>query len=309
MRTELLRGYWNEIEKMTAASTMPEPDLQLICKKCPLFWECLGKGVENHIFELPRLSEKRFAGLKELSVYCIEDIPDNFELTECQTMVRNCVHNQSPWVREELKWELDQIKWPAFYLDFETTMTAIPLYPNIAPYTQLVTQYSIHKCSKPGVTQAHKYYLCDHGRDDRRKLAEELIKDLEKKGSIITYSSFEKTTVNNLAIIYPDLADKLVSLVDRMVDLEAIINKNFYHHEFHGRTSIKVTLPVLVPEMSYDEFEIAEGDSASAAFACLAMGKYKSETEVKQIRADLLKYCAQDTLAMVKLHERLHAWE
>jgi predicted RecB family nuclease len=308
-RTELLGGYWDQIEKVTAAPTMPEPDLQLICKKCPLFYECLGKGIENHVLELPRLSEKRFSGLKEIGVYCVEDIPDDFELTDHQAMVRNCVLNDSPWVSEELKNELDLIKWPAFYLDFETTMTAIPLYTDVAPYTQLVTQYSIHKCTKPGVVQTHKSYLCDHSRDDRRRLAEQLITDLEKTGSIITYSSFEKTTVNNLVRIYPDLTDKLGALVDRVVDLEAIIRKNFYHPEFHGSTSVKVTLPVLVPGMSYDDFEIAEGDSASAAFAYLAMGKYKSKKEVEEVRANLLEYCAQDTLAMVKLHERLHAWE
>lgn len=307
-RTELLRGYWDQIAKVTAAPTMPESDLQLICKKCPLFYECLGKEIENHVLELPRLSEKRFGGLKELGVFCIKDIPDDFELTEHQAMVRNCVINQSPWVSEELKNELDLIEWPAFYLDFETTMTAIPLYPDVAPYTQLVTQYSIHKCAKPGAVQTHKHYLCDHSRDDRRRLAEELIKDLEKTGSIITYSNFERTTLNNLAKIYPDLTDKLVASVDRMVDLEAIIRKNFYHHDFHGSTSVKVTLPVLVPGMSYDDFEIADGDSASAAFAYLAMGRYKNKTEVEQARADLLEYCAQDTLAMVKLHERLHAW-
>jgi hypothetical protein len=115
--------------------------------------------------------------------------------------------------------------------------------------------------------------------------------------------------VNNLVKIYPDLTDKLGALVDRMVDLEAIIRKNFYHHDFHGSISVKVTLPVLVPGMSYDDFEIADGDSASAAFAYLAMGRYKNKIEVEQVRADLLEYCAQDTLAMVKLHERLHAWE
>lgn len=307
-RMELLREYWDPIKKATEASTMPEPDLQLICKKCPLFQDCLGKGIENHIFELPRLSEKRFSGLKELGIVCINDIPDDFELTGNQAMIRNCVIDRSPWVNEGLKNELDSIEWPTFYLDFETTMTAIPLYPDLAPYTQLVTQYSIHKCAQLGTVQSEKAYLSDHNRDDRRNLAENLIKDLEKTGSIITYSSFEKTTVNNLAGIFPDLSHKLGLLVDRMVDLEAIIRKNFYHYEFHGSTSVKVTLPALVPEMSYDDFEIADGDSASAAFAFLAMGKYKKKAEVEQIRTNLLKYCAQDTMAMVKLHERLSGW-
>ena len=68
--------------------------------------------------------------------------------------------------------------------------------------------------------------------------------------------------------------------------------------------SIKVTLPVLVPEMSYDSLEIADGDSAMAAFAYLALGKYEG-TEAETMRRHLLDYCKQDTLAMVELHQKL----
>lgn len=93
-----------------------------------------------------------------------------------------------------------------------------------------------------------------------------------------------------------------------MVDLEAIIRKNFCHPDFHGSTSVKVTLPVLVPEMSYHDLEIGDGDSASAAFAYLALGRYTDEEE-KEVKKNLLTYCAQDTMAMVKLHQRLHIWK
>jgi len=51
--------------------------------------------------------------------------------------------------------------------------------------------------------------------------------------------------------------------------------------------------------------EISEGDSASAAFAYLAMGTYWKPDEVDTVKQNLLKYCKQDTLAMVKLHEKL----
>ena len=90
-----------------------------------------------------------------------------------------------------------------------------------------------------------------------------------------------------------------------MTDLGAIIGKNYYHPDFHGSTSIKVTLPVLVPDMSYDQLEIADGDSAMAAFAYLALGKYKETKEIESVKRNLLDYCKQDTLAMVKLHQRL----
>ena len=93
-------------------------------------------------------------------------------------------------------------------------------------------------------------------------------------------------------------------MIDRIVDLEAIIRKHFYHPDFHGSTSIKKTLPVLVPDMSYDGLEIANGDTAMSAFALMAQGHYDDE-KMETIRRNLLDYCRQDTLAMVKLHERL----
>jgi len=300
---------WNDVLKQTGAKTMPKPELRLACKKCPLFVECLGKGIKNHILEIPRLSQKKFNNLKQLGVNCIDDIPATFELTDNQAMVRACVVKKQPWVSSQLKEALDAIIWPAFYLDFETTMTAIPLYPEMAPYTQIPTQYSIHKCSGVGQVVEHKEFLCDPSKDSRRELAENLIKDLERKGSILTYSTFEKTTINNLAQLYPDLSDKLEPLTERLVDLMAIIRQNFYHPDFHGSASIKVTLPVIVADMSYDDLEIADGDSASAAFAYLALGRYNSKTEIEAVKRNLLEYCARDTMAMVKLHERLHAWE
>ena len=59
-----------------------------------------------------------------------------------------------------------------------------------------------------------------------------------------------------------------------------------------------------MPDISYDVLEIAEGDTAMAVFAFLALGKYEVG-EVETIKRTLLDYCAQDTLAMVKLHKCL----
>ena len=92
-----------------------------------------------------------------------------------------------------------------------------------------------------------------------------------------------------------------------MVDLEAIIKRNFYHPGFHGSTSIKRTLPVLVPEMSYEGLEIADGDSAMAAFAFIAWGRY-ADKELEHVKRNLFEYCKQDTLAMVKLQEKLYEY-
>jgi uncharacterized protein YprB with RNaseH-like and TPR domain len=63
-------------------------------------------------------------------------------------------------------------------------------------------------------------------------------------------------------------------------------------------------LPVLVKNMNYDSLDIAEGGSASAHFAYMAMNMYSKEKE-EEIKKELLQYCCQDTLALVKIHQFL----
>lgn len=302
-RVEELKPIWQVIEEVTRAPEKPSPQLTYDCRQCELFGECVGKDIENHIFNLPRLNEARFDALAAVGVDRIEDIPKEFSLTEYQARAADCVRRNETFISEGLRDELEAIKWPAYYLDFETVMTAIPLYPDIAPYTQIPTQYSIHRCPEAGLIGGHFEYLADDpARDCREELARKLVNDLGEEGSIVAYSNFEKGIINGLARLLPDLADRLLALTGRIVDLEAIVRRNYYHQGFCGSTSIKRVQPVLIPELSYKDLDIAEGDSASAAFAYMALGK---DPNPAATRRNLLKYCELDTLAMVKLHERL----
>jgi hypothetical protein len=52
--------------------------------------------------------------------------------------------------------------------------------------------------------------------------------------------------------------------------------------------------------MTYKDMPIGNGGEAMVAFDKLYNGGMSSEEE-KKVREDLLKYCEQDTLAMVKL--------
>ncbi len=303
-KVEEFKPSWEQVEKITRAPEKPEPVLIYECRGCDLFKDCLGKDTRNHIFEIPRLNQSRFSELTASGIFRIEDIPADFSLTENQARARDCVVSGQAFVGENLRIALESITFPAYYLDFETVMTVIPLYPDIAPYTQIPTQYSIHVCPDTNSVPEHREYLADPTRDCRRQLAEKLIRDIGKEGSIVAYSAFEKAVINSLVRWFPDLSKELNSLSERIVDLEAITRKNFYHPDFHGSTSIKRTLPVLVPEMSYNGMEISDGDSAMAAFACLALGKYEAG-EAELIKRQLLKYCEQDTMAMVELHRKL----
>ena len=297
---------WGQIDALTSSDEKPTPSIIYKCKDCDNFNECLGRKHKNHLFDIPRLGESKFNNLIRLGVTCVEEIPDDFSLSTKQNLVKGCIKNDEQYIDKNLKKDLEKIKWPAFYLDFETYQTALPLLPETSPYEQIPTQYSIHKCSKPGDIVKHFEYLSEHNRDCRKDLAKKLISNLGEDGSIIVYSSFEKRIINYLRNLYSDLSKDLESILDRLIDLESIIRNNYYHPKFHGKTSVKVTCPVLIPDFSYEGLDISDGLSASAIFAYMALGKY-NEKEMEQYNKNLLKYCKQDSLAMVKLHEKLNS--
>lgn len=303
-RVALFKPYWDKVKEATRAPSKPEPWLRFACKKCEFFTQCMGAGIKNHIFEIPRLSEKKYDELAKRGIVSVKDIPDSFELTEIQSRVRECVKKNQPAIRPELTKFLGDLSWPVYYLDFETVSTAVPLYADIAPYEAVPVQYSVHKCPGPGRDVEHYEFLSDPSRDCRKELAENLISTLGEAGSIVVYGSIEKTMLSNLANACPAFSGVITSLIGRTVNLERIFSTGFSHPDFHGSTSMKNVLPALVPEISYDALEIKEGNSAMAAFAYLALGTYKGE-KADEVKKNLKAYCAQDTLALYKVHQRL----
>ena len=71
---------------------------------------------------------------------------------------------------------------------------------------------------------------------------------------------------------------------------------------FRGSYSLNSVLPALVPDMSYDGMEVAEGNDAGLAWEKMLHAEAGSE-ERRRLRDALLAYCKQDTLAMVRLLE------
>jgi hypothetical protein len=294
----------DEIFKVIESEKMPEPYLKKNCRNCLVFDSCMGKGVKNHIFDLPSLSITSTEELIALGADTIHKIPPDFELTEAQKIVKNCVLKDITYISENLKAELNSMKQPFYYLDFESVTTAVPLYKYTAPYTQLLTQFSIDKTDFAGNILDHYEYIADQTKDCRREITEKFIEYLGLEGSIITYANFERTAIFKLMDIFPDLSEKLSRIIERVVNLELVIRKNYYNINFHGRSSIKRILPVLVPEMNYSYLEIKDGKDAAAAFALMAVGLYDSK-KIEKTKYNLLKYCAMDTLAMVRIHQFL----
>jgi len=95
-----------------------------------------------------------------------------------------------------------------------------------------------------------------------------------------------------------------MGLLDRLKDLHAMIRTSYYHPGFHGSFSLKAVLPALVPDMTYGNLEIQEGQLAGLEYLKMIDPSLSTDKKEK-IGKNLLAYCGQDTLAMVKLREEL----
>ena len=118
------------------------------------------------------------------------------------------------------------------------------------------------------------------------------------------YSSFERTMIRDLAGWLPHLAADLDALQGKLVDLLPVMQRHVYHPRFQGSFSIKRVLNPMVPDLTYDDLAIVDGQVASVEIARLLFVAHKVRDR-DQLRHDLLAYCERDTWAMVRLLERL----
>ena len=115
------------------------------------------------------------------------------------------------------------------------------------------------------------------------------------------YSPFERRVIRELAARFPDLAEALARIVDRLFDLLPLVRKHCYHPDMKGSWSIKAVLPTIAPDLNYEALDkIHDGMAASSAFMEIVAGSM-SPDDTKSTREALLEYCKLDTLAMVKL--------
>ena len=123
---------------------------------------------------------------------------------------------------------------------------------------------------------------------------------------MVAYNApFERRCLDHLAEHVPARRAALEAVSAKLLDLLPIVRDHVYHPAFGGSFSMKAVGPALLAGLSYDDLEIGEGGAASTALEGLLLGGELPAPERDALRAHLLEYCAQDTLAMVKLVEHL----
>jgi predicted RecB family nuclease len=271
---------------------------------CEFYERCNLPRPNDHIGYLPRLHASAAEELEEMGIESIRDVPDDFELTEIQRRAATCVQTGELWFSEELGKELRSLKYPLCFMDFETVNPAIPRFAGMRPYDQIPFQWSVHLQKEPGRALEHFEFLATDTSDPRRDFIASLCPVLGKSGSIVVYSVFESQRLAELAARVPEFEERIKEIQRRLWDLLPVVRNHAYHPKFAGSYSIKNVLPALVPGMTYTGMEVADGTDAGLAWESLIRGGL-DQAERDRIKRALLEYCGQDTLAMVRLLERL----
>jgi predicted RecB family nuclease len=273
---------------------------------CEFFDRCNLPRPNDHVGYLPRLHASAAEELEEMDIQSIRDIPDDFELTDIQRRAATCVQTGEPWFSPELSAELDKLEYPLRFVDFETINPCVPRFAGMRPYDQLPFQFSVHSQKELGAEPEHYEFLATDATDPRREFISSLRDALGEGGSIVVYSSFESQRLSDLAVWLPEHAERIGAIQARLFDLLPVVREHTYHPAYAGSYSIKSVFPALVPDMTYDGMEVANGQDAGLAWESLVSGGLDC-SERERIRTALLDYCEQDTLAMVRLLEILRA--
>lgn len=198
----------------------------------------------------------------------------------------------------------EKVRFPLYFLDYETYSTAIPIIDGLRPHSQLPFQFSLHVKMEANVLSCEHYEFLVEAPILPLEFIQELERVIGPSGSLISWhKSFENSRNREMADLFPQKSDFLNDISARTLDLEDIFKKAYVDIRFGGSTSIKKVLPVVVPELSYEGKKVKSGTEAMDAwmkYVSMPAGKERAK-----LREALLEYCKLDTYAMVRIFENI----
>ena len=251
----------------------------------------------------PRLSGKRKAALDAAGISEMSEVDDDF-LNLIQQRVRDVtVSGETYFDSKGAAEDLAPYGYPAYFLDFETAMFAVPIWNGTRPFQQLPFQFSVHTLQEDG-SLIHYNFLDLSGNDPSQSCAKALVDQCGVKGPIFAYNAgFEKGVMCKLAERFPEYAQALENIIGRVVDLLPIARNRYYHPSQQGSWSLKAVLPAAIPELSYAQLVGVQNGSMAVDAYMEAITPGTTTERKQELYHQLNEYCKLDTFAMVKLWE------
>lgn len=263
-------------------------------------------GVPDRITECKQVVLVPDAPVIPIGAHCESPYPCSFK-SHCWQGAPTATRGPKRVDTKALRHFLGDLRYPLHFMDFETVSSPIPLFDDTRPFSPIPFQFSVHRQDVPGGPISHEAFLASGEGDPRNAFIDALLKSIGPDGDILAYHlPFEASRITELAAYSPEHRSGLTALLERCKDLIVPFRSGWYYVPAMGTSnSIKSVLPALVPELGYDHLAIPNGEVASRHFLELLEGRFTGD--VLTLRANLLEYCALDTLAMIRILEVLHA--
>lgn len=289
---------------------MPSIDIGEHCESpysCDFMGHCW-----KHIPQEYSVFDLRGRGLNGYELYRqgiinLKDIPTE-ELNFQQKLQVEGISKKQDYIdRDALREFLVSLWHPIYFLDFECLYgIPIPPFDGTQAYQHIPFQYSLHYLKEPNGTPGHSDFLAEPREDGRLRLLEKLLDEIPENACIVAFNApYEGRILRGLAESFPQHESKIYRIIDNLYDLAIPFrSKYLYLWQMNGSYSLKVVLPLLVPEMSYSELEVSNGEDAMRAY--LKTWDMDDKDQINVVRQALLTYCRQDSLGIVRLFQKLH---
>jgi len=172
--------------------------------------------------------------------------------------------------------EIKTWKFPLNFIDFETTMVALPFHKGRRPYEQIAFQFSHHIVSSDGtITHQSEYINSSRGVFPNFDFVRALKTALEvNDGTVFRYAAHENTVLRQIRRQLMTFSDpphdrkELIAFIEsitisetdpddqwtghrNMVDMCELVKRYFYHPITAGSNSIKKVLPAILSTSPY----------------------------------------------------------
>jgi hypothetical protein len=242
------------------------------------FHECMAMSLGKRfnpdaqtIFEIWNF--RKSAKLMDLGIFSLQELQSlpNYDiyLNERQLMQVNMslTPEKSESIDPGLRNEMNSWTFPLHFIDFETSMVALPFTKGRKPYEQTAFQFSAHTLHKDGRIEHQEWIDANKGIFPNYEFVHQLKTVLDRdEGSIFRYAAHENTVLNQIKTqMLEDDEDKYGDLIEwietiteykidgmkieghrNMIDMLQLVRNYYYHSDMGGSNSIKKVLPAVM---------------------------------------------------------------
>lgn len=313
--TGRVRGLYPQISEIistqiaTLSGSLPEVETGDHCEKptiCPFKDRCWPTLPKHHVETFYGLRKEKSTQLEAQALTRVEDVPSNFPLTLIQQRQQRSVMEGELQVEDGLAGALAPFQGRVAYLEFQTVPLSIPVWVGLGPWQNHPVQFGCQIALPNGTVKEHEW-LAEGPEDSRAGMAQALLETLDGVDVVVAYDKgAQKACLEAISAAVPEQAREILAITSRTLDLLPVVRDHVYHPDFLGSFSLTSVVSQLVPSLGYESLEKSAGQSAEALLhRLLFSGVTQTPAELKSLREKLKGACAADTLALLRLKERL----